>query len=224
MFDKDGPYRGDERGIRAFLHAARQPLCVYILSDPDGVPFYVGEGRLDRPFFHVAEARRGHDLVETNIRKCRKIRHIEAAGGAVRYEIDSLHETKAGAIKREGDLITRLGRREEGGPLLNLQPGYGNPAGRSPESLERHTASLSGNARDPETAELNDYFSSLWSVGNTPIKPFRKWRRNARLTTGRTKSNELSPRSASAIVAALHGHGLKLQPDVVEIWAKVGDA
>lgn len=215
MLDIDGPYRGDERVIRGFLRARRQPFCVYLLSDPDGVPFYVGEGGLDRPFFHVTEARRGHDLIETNIRKCRKIRKIEAVGGVVRYEIDSLHETKAEAIMREGDLITRLGRREEGGPLLNLQPGYGNPAGSSPESLERHAASLSGKARDPETAELNDYFSSLWSVGSTPIKPFRKWRRNARITTGKTKSNNLSFRSASAIVAALHGHGLKLEPGVV---------
>jgi hypothetical protein len=92
---------------------------VYILSRPDGTPFYVGCGRGVRIKGHRKESRTPAKSPKLDI-----IRSIEAEGDYVRYQIDSWHDTTDAAVEREIELIYQIGRSDQGyGPLTNLTDG-----------------------------------------------------------------------------------------------------
>lgn len=98
---------------------------VYILSYPDGIPFYVGcgsatEGRHGyRILDHEAQARTSHRSF-----KCSVIRKIWKAGGEIKREIDSWYDDKEGMFAREVSLIAEIGRKDTGlGTLTNCNDG-----------------------------------------------------------------------------------------------------
>lgn len=97
---------------------------VYVLSRPSGSPFYVGiskskpkgNQRVSRHFF---DARAGCKLYRHNI-----IRKIWSDGGNTVVSIDSWHESRQDAARREVELIASLGRHDtETGPLANKTSG-----------------------------------------------------------------------------------------------------
>lgn len=111
-------------GILAEIKAAKKPLYVYILSKPDGTPFYVGKGKGRRLFEHEKDARK------TNRRshKLSIIRKILRSGCEVAYSIDSWHDTDQSACDREVSLISEIGRYDLGtGPLTNYTSGGDTP-------------------------------------------------------------------------------------------------
>lgn len=88
---------------------------VYLLYRPDGRPCYVGKGKGDRWFHH---GKRGHRSKNLHL-----LRIIKLAGGSLRKEkiADGLSEADAFAL--EIATISNIGRRVNGGPLVNMTDG-----------------------------------------------------------------------------------------------------
>jgi hypothetical protein len=78
---------------------------VYILSRPDGSPFYVGKGSRYRIYAHDYEAKRGHDC-----HKCRVIRKIWRQGKEYGRTIVFTSEDEQEAFAYERELIALYGR------------------------------------------------------------------------------------------------------------------
>jgi hypothetical protein len=97
---------------------------IYVVSYPDGSPCYVGKGSTVR---WKRSARKSHNpLVRAEIRK---------NGGSLPVKKIRENLTEQEAWNFEIELIASIGRRANGGPLLNvLSGGAGPPSG--PQSLE----------------------------------------------------------------------------------------
>lgn len=78
---------------------------VYVLSRPDGSPFYVGKGRGRRVYWHDSEARRG-----CRCHKCNVIRKIWLAGGEVQRSIVFTTDDELTALTHERTLVAFYGR------------------------------------------------------------------------------------------------------------------
>lgn len=132
---------------------------VYILSRPDGSPFYVGMGRDLRVFVHERQARwktnKNHRLAT--------IRAIWNAGGEVGTRIESWHATADDAKRREKELMLAIGRRDLGtGPLTNQTAGGDGCPNLGPESVEKmrtnaRTAAARPGHRERISASLKEW-------------------------------------------------------------------
>lgn len=104
----------------ALIRVSPHTCYVYVLSRPDGRPFYVGVGTRDRIAAHEREAsrnRRGGP-------KLQLIREIIAASQRIEYCIEGWFDNWADAAEEECRLIYALGRRDVGaGPLVNRTDG-----------------------------------------------------------------------------------------------------
>lgn len=142
-----GLYLGDAIGLAAFVKTIADRY-IYILHRPDGMPFYVGQGKVGRgvprALQHVSEARLPAGAKVSNPFKCNVIRSLTRQGLAVGYRIDSLHDSQESVDARERELIALIGRFKDGGPLTNLVAGGGGASDPAPESKERHRKTLSG--------------------------------------------------------------------------------
>ncbi len=120
------------------------PYYIYILHKPDGVPFYVGKGKIQtkqqyRVAYHEDEAKNGHRWKNPhrNQLKLNTIRKIWKDGGNVGYSIDSWYNTLEAVNEREVKLIATIGRRITGeGPLANISEG-GEGYNKSPETIQQ---------------------------------------------------------------------------------------
>jgi len=87
---------------------------VYVLSRPNGKPFYVGKGQGRRLFKHEGEARSG-----CNCRKCRVIRKIWEHKGEVQRTIVLSTDDEQFALDHERELIALFGKKN----LTNITDG-----------------------------------------------------------------------------------------------------
>lgn len=120
---------------------------VYVLSRPDGRPFYVGCGAATRGrhgqriLDHEAQAKRGE-----RSKKCGCIRKIWGSGSAVHRRIESWHDDASAMFSREIQLIAEIGRSDlKRGPLTN-----GNDGGTgqiNPSETVRATMSAAQRAK-----------------------------------------------------------------------------
>lgn len=133
----------------AEIKASPLRFYVYVMSRPDGRPFYVGKGNGRRIWVHESHTRMGKRGIRFSI-----IRKIWYAGGAVAYQIASFHEYEADAFAAEMRLIAEIGRRENGGPLVNRTDGGEGPTGFTqeitPVMRAKISAALKGRKRAPE--------------------------------------------------------------------------
>lgn len=107
----------------------------YILSYPDGTPYYVGLGQGNRAWTT------GRNKWAERIRE-----KIERSGGSVLIEVLE-HETRDEAVAHEIELIAQYGRRDNNtGILVNLSDGGEGPTGivRSDEWRRKRSALQSG--------------------------------------------------------------------------------
>lgn len=205
-------FQGDRDAADAFLRTIAGRFYVYVLSRPDGRPFYVGKGVNRRVLDHEAEARRAHPLGESNPFKCNVIRKLIREGGSVLYGIDSTYEPQheVACLEREAALIKTHRRLHEGGCLTNLAGGVGNLSGAAPASLERHAATLSGELKNnPERAILNRYLLSIGPVESVPVKPTKQLR-PILPSTPHPSPRQPQPRNAFALIASAAAHGVPI--------------
>lgn len=183
---------------------------VYILRRPDGRPFYVGKGVGDRVFQHENEARHPNGR-RSNAHKLNVIRSIWRDGGSITYEIDFVHAANEMAVlARETELIGLLRRLHEGGPLTNRDPGGGSSGIRSPFSVERHSATLSGVPVDnPERAILNQFVLNIGPMRSVVLKPLGQFTPKPTLRYP-GKSMGASLRQSIALAASASANGVSL--------------
>jgi hypothetical protein len=132
--------------LRAEIKAHPDKYYVYVLSRPDGRPFYVGLGR-GRRILQSIQPRN----CQGNPVKLAIIEKILASGSLVSWEITSWWNNREAAAAEEIRLIGRYGRRIDGsGVLTNITAGGEGFVGvtRAPPSEEtRRKMSLSAKAR-----------------------------------------------------------------------------
>ena len=211
---KVAEFEGDRIAAELFLSSIQGRFYVYELIRPDGHTFYVGKGMKRRVFEHEAEARRNHPIGEANPFKCNVIRKIVREGGRITYRIDAVfdQENEIHCLEREAALIEKYKRLHEGGILTNLAGGLGNMSGSAPFSLNRHTATLSGEPdENPERAILNKFLQGIGGVRSVPIKPVSQI---SRILPTKPHPNPRSPslRCAYALIASACATGIQLKP------------
>lgn len=210
-------FEGNKAAAEIFLKAHMGKFYVYLLCRPDGRPFYVGKGVNRRVFEHEAEALRNHPIGESNPFKCNVIRKIFRENSVIRYQIDSVYEVDAQmrCLEREASLILEYRRLHENGILTNLAGGVGSMSGAAPFSLDRHSATLSGEPENnPERATLNRFLLGIGPVSSVPIKPVRQITRILP-TTPHSNPRTPSLRCAYALIASASASGNRLVPDVI---------
>lgn len=122
------------------------PFYVYVLSRPDGTPFYVGMGQGDRMHRHEDFARQGDRSEKSHL-----IRKIWAAGGLVGKAIQDRFETDIEAKQFEIELIACLGRKDlKAGPLVNRTDGGDGVHGMSPQQRAHHASRTREAMADPK--------------------------------------------------------------------------
>lgn len=206
--DTGSLFVGSQADCKSFVRTCKRHY-VYVLRRPDGTPFYVGKGCGDRVFHHENEARHPNDW-RSNAHKLNVIRSIWRTGQRVKYEIDFVDDHEAVALGREAALIQKLKRIHEGGPLTNLAPGGGISGGASPESREKHSATLSGIPdNNPDRATLNGFVLSIAAMKSVVIKPIGQFPLRP---TQRYPSKGMSPtiRQAAALVGSAAANAISL--------------
>ncbi len=209
-------FEGSRAGVESYLRSITGQYYVYVLSRPDGRPFYVGKGINKRALDHEAEARRNHPIGESNPFKCNVIRKIVRDGGEVIYRIDAAFSAlcQQDCLEHEASLIKLHRRLHEGGSLTNLAGGIGSLSGAAPFSLERHASTLSGEPDDnPERATLNRFLQGIGPVGSVPVKPIGQITRILP-STPHPQRRSPTQRSAYALVASASAMGFQLQAGV----------
>lgn len=191
--------------ILALIRATRRRHYVYVLSLPDGSPFYVGVGTLWRVMDHERQARRA-DLDSHKLRVIRKLWH---GGLAVDYSIVGWFDERADAEHQEVALIAKFGRRcDRSGPLTNvtaggegaLSPSEELRARRSQRGKEawaqRDKVAAMAHLRDPEVRARATL--SRTGVIRGPLRPEQKgWKHSKEVraaTSARLKANPISQR------------------------------
>lgn len=210
-------FEGTRSSAERFMSSLEGRFYVYVLLRPDGRPFYVGKGTKRRVFEHELEARRHHPIGEVNPFKCNVIRKIIREGGEITYKIDAIFDQadEMHCLEHEASLIKKYGRLHEGGILTNLAGGISNTSGAAPLSLDRHTATLSGEPHgNPERAILNRFLQGIGSVKSVPIKPVSQISRILP-TLPHTQPRSPSLRCAYALVASACATGTQLTPGVL---------
>ena len=155
------------------------PFYVYVLTRPNGDPFYVGKGTGDRIVEHEREARRGCDC-----RKCRVIRKIWRSGGQIQRSIIFETDDEAAALAQERAVIAFFGRENlvnhtDGGEgSVNLSEearakisAWASTRTYSEETRAKISAGLRGKKRDPKAvastaAKLRGYQHTPGSRAN----------------------------------------------------------
>lgn len=116
--------------IKEYSEFSERRFCVYVYLDPreEGLfeyggfefinqPIYVGKGLYRRPKEHFYRANK------SNVRFYNKIKSIINNGYTPIYFVVEYEMTEDEAFQLERELIKRIGRIENGGPLTNLSDG-----------------------------------------------------------------------------------------------------
>ncbi len=183
---------------------------VYVLLRPDGTPFYVGEGKGRRIFFHEQEALGSGMSYKLNI-----IRHIKVSRQELRYEIIAFFMSQKEALEREVAEIRRIGRHDMGnGPLTNLTAGGEGASDLSEETKRRHDANLHGPDAPGERGIANRFYQKLCSeVRSVPIRPTSTF--VAQAVVPHRQRRKPTKRMVAALAASAIANRVLLEPGCV---------
>ncbi len=180
-------------------------MSIYVLRRPDGRPFYVGKGIGDRVLAHENEARHPNDR-KSNAYKLNVIRSIWRSDEAVVYEIDFITEDEDAAYARESEIISKLKRLHEGGPLTNLASGGGSSFGVAPVSKEQHSATLGGIPDDnPDRAILNVFVLCIATMNSVILLPVGQFTFKPQVFDSRASSLSRTGMSPAGHVRTIDG-------------------
>jgi len=227
--------------ILAEIHAAKKPFYVYILSKPDGTPFYVGAGKGKRILAHEKQARgngKSHKLST--------IRKIWRDGGEVVRAFDSWHDTEITAFDREIELIDFVGRRDiKTGPLTN-ETGGGERGDFGPDVVRRRTIAIRASRKTPEyqkwlssfrekqlhrfsteeARRLHSEINKQWLKDNPELAEeiFRKQRESMRTPEMRSQCSDREKKKSSPEHSRLLSERMKKwtleHPELAEVYKK----
>ncbi len=186
------------------MENVRSDFYVYVLLDPSkgDTPFYVGKGRSGRHINHYGPgyvARAGH--------KSHTIRAYRALGFADKHHVVEAGLTEQEAFKLEIAVIDQLGRRCDGGVLVNQAKGGQGASGISIPRTEEWKRKIAEANRKPKSPQHVENMRKAM-LGKKP-SPEHKAKISAALK-GRPKSAE----HVAAVARALTGR--KLTPDHLE--------
>lgn len=185
---------------------------VYVLSYPDGTPFYVGCGMAGKYHPRIMD----HEKLALSSNRHRRsmkssiIRKILRNGGSVGKSIDSWHLTPIAMFDREIQLISAIGRRDRArGTLANGNDGGTGQLNPTMEAREASSAGLKAwwtderRERARETARIR--FGSAAALEKMRIAcASPEWRaRQSKATKGALADPEKGKRIREAINAAL---------------------
>jgi|UniRef100_A0AB39ACI1 hypothetical protein len=109
----------------------------YVLMNHDGIPFYVGAGREDRPQQHFSGKRGGRPEVQKIVDEHRE------KGLSLSYRIIGTYENKSDAFDAEKSLISLFGRISDGGILVNICTGGAGCPGYTPnDEMRAHNSKV----------------------------------------------------------------------------------
>jgi hypothetical protein len=133
----------------AAIKASDKPLYVYILSRPDGTPFYVGFGSGKRVISHLwPRPLRARSFKNSIIKKTLTARQ------SIGFEIVGFFATRPEAAAAECATISKIGRRDQGnGPLANLTSGGDGVRDLNIEALASMSAKLKRHLGEPGVRE-----------------------------------------------------------------------
>lgn len=183
--------------VMAEIKANPKKSYVYVLSRPDGTPFYVGVGTGDRILNHEREMRRGFRGHKTAI-----IRKIIASGENIRYSISAWFEIWRDAALEERRLIAKIGRYDLGlGPLSNRTDGGDGIVGliRTQEHCRRLSVSKTGHIHSPETKEKIRLLRTGTKRAPESIEKQRKYLLGRPVSEMTREKMRLSQRAAAAL-------------------------
>ena len=199
----------------------RATCYVYVLFRKTGVPFYVGKGSGNRWLVHEWEARATKPGPNANHQKLAIIRKMQALG----FDIPKvkLHEglTEAVAHAYEAALIATIGRRNKGGPLVNLTDGGDGTSGniKPREAVERTAAAHRGKKRSLETRAKLAAARRSWTTSEAHLAKFFAGSRKPKSATHRArigdaqrgqKRGPLSPETRAKLSASSAWRGKRM--------------
>jgi hypothetical protein len=163
---------------------------VYVLYRQNEItPFYIGKGRGRRWNAHTYERK---NTYRRNI-----IRQMQSYGLQVPKRKIAEGLTNADACAMERELIAFVGRRHEGGPLVNMTGGGEGAYRPSPEHRERLRLSHLGKRNSPETrAKLSAAMSGKCPVGQVKA---------AAANVGRVVTAEMREKISTALTGRNNG-------------------
>jgi hypothetical protein len=135
---------------------------VYVIFRPDGRPCYVGKGQGGRWEVHFRNARNKH---LSNI--------VAKAGGDLPVVKVRENLTEAEAFKTEVAWIAALGRKKDGGPLVNATDGGDGVSGHVHSLGTRARISEAAKAQweSPEArARLSEVSKAMWQDPETRVR------------------------------------------------------
>jgi len=156
-------------------------------------------------------------LPVTNPFKCNVIRAIWRDGQKPIYRIDSFHDDKASADRREIELIAAIGRLRDGGPLTNLTAGGEGGLDPSPEAKEKHRQTLGGDpGGDGDRAKVNRILKTFepnrGSIAIKPITEFTPYALTAFTSSEkRVTVGSLTERCAVVLAVSAIANGIRLR-------------
>ncbi len=125
--------------LRELISGNIGKFYVYVMYRPDtGLPFYVGKGRGKRVFMHEMDTSANRVV---NDHKHNIILMLNRTGLSVDYEIAAFFDDEDAAFKYEKVLIEILGRKVNGGILVNLIEGGTGLNGLTDESVQKRVSS-----------------------------------------------------------------------------------
>lgn len=115
---------------------------VYALFRPwDGSPFYIGKGRGRRWLHHERRSYRPNRMIDAIVRKAARL-GLDIPKVKIRSGL-----TEPEAFEIEIALIAAIGRKDRGGPLVNMTNGGEGPTGPKTEAHRRNISiALKGHA------------------------------------------------------------------------------
>jgi hypothetical protein len=154
--------------IKSLISHETKIFYVYMLSRPNGSPFYIGKGQKNRIFQHEKEAQTQALSYKLNI-----IRKIDQSHEEIDYQILDFFANEEDCFQKEIDEILRLGRYDlKTGPLANLTDGGEGASGISEETKRKIDEKFHGPNAPGERGIANRFFLQLsQDSASVPIKP-----------------------------------------------------